>query len=706
METVTNEIVLKVDGMHCQSCATTVTGVLKEQGMQEVNVSYSAGEASFINVAHKDIADIIKSINKTGYKASLPEAEAASKKSYGLEVRLIICAVLTIPLFFHMFLPFHFLHDPLVQLGLCLPVFTIGLLYFGKSAWGSISVKSPNMDVLITIGFCASFLYSLIAMRHYPVITHAVFFETCATIITLILIGNYIEKRSTRQTTSALTELLKIQKQKAHKIIIHDAKEDQVETDYRDLQIGDMLQVLHGESIPVDGIIIEGSASVNESMVTGESIPVSKKSGDNVTGGTILVNGNFKMRAEKVGKDTLVAHIIDMVKKAQGSAPKIQRLGDKVSAVFVPVVIGVSILTFFISYFLFGQAFENSIMHSIGVLVIACPCAMGLATPTAVAVALGKAAQNGILIKGADTIEAIAEIKNVALDKTGTLTTGLFSIKKIEVLDDTLMNEAESILFSMEQFSAHPIAKSIASNLKEKAKKMELVNVHEEEGIGMEAEDKNGHTYKLGSYKMAENITKDATHSVYLLKDEQLIATVDLEDEIRKNAANAIKELKADGIQTILISGDKEEKCHEIADKLGIDKVYAQQLPYEKLNKITELSKASPTAMVGDGINDAPALAMANVGISLGAATKIAMQSAQVLLLSDNDLAQLPKVFRLSKRTLKIIKQNFFWAFIYNIVAIPLAASGIISPMAAALSMAFSDIVVIGNSLRLKGRVD
>lgn len=688
--------------MHCQSCATTVTNALKGQGARDVNVSYTAGEASFVNTAHKSLADIIKSIDKVGYKARLPWAEINDKRSYGLEIRVIISSVLTIPLFLQMFLPFGFLHNPLLQLALCLPVFIIGLFYFGRSAWGSICVKSPNMDVLITIGFCASFLYSLIAMRHYPVITHTTFFETCSTIITLILIGNYIEKRSTRQTTSALTELLKIQKQKAHKVIVHDGKEDTIETDYRDLQKGDILHVLQGENIPVDGIVIEGSALVNESMITGESIPVTQNKGGAVTGGTVVIKGNFRMKAEKVGADTVVAHIIEMVKKAQGSAPKIQRLGDKVSMVFVPLVIGISVITFLISYFLVSLTLESSIMHSIGVLVVACPCAMGLATPTAVAVALGKAAQNGILIKGADTMEAIAGIKNVAFDKTGTLTTGLFSVREIEVLNAAPLDEVESILFSMEKFSTHPIAKSIAAYLEEKAAKTELVNVHEEEGIGLSADDNKGHTYKLGSYKAAENITNDASHSVYLLKDGQLIATVDLEDEIRKNAAEAIGNLKADGIKVILISGDTEEKCRGIAQKLGIDEIYAGQMPYQKLNRITALSEKSPTAMVGDGINDAPALAMANVGISLGAATKIAMQSAQVLLLSNNDLAQLPHVFKLSKRTLKIIKQNLFWAFIYNVLAIPLAAAGIINPMAGALSMAFSDIIVIGNSLRLK----
>jgi Cu+-exporting ATPase len=702
----TCEITLDIEGMHCQSCANTITNTLKEKGLKDVNVNYSSNEASFVIDKKEKLADIIKSIERVGYKAHVhgeEDDETKEKPNYDLEIRLVVCAILTLPLFLHMFLPFEALHNPLVQLIVCLPVFTIGILYFGKSAWGSLLAKSPNMDVLITMGFSAAFIYSLIAMRHYPILpAHPFFFETSATIVTLVLLGNFMEKRSVKQTTSALTELLKIQKQKAHKLHIHNGKEELIETDYHALQIGDILQVVKGESIPVDGIITEGTASINESMVSGEAIPVSKKAGDPVIGGTIIVNGHLRMKAEKVGKDTVVAHIIDMVKKAQGSAPKIQRIGDRISAVFVPVVIGISIITFVIAYFLVHVSLENAFLNSIAVLVIACPCAMGLATPTAIAVALGKAAQRGILIKGASTMEALVEIKNVALDKTGTLTTGTFSIKNIGLLNGATKDQVENILFSMEQYSTHPIAQSITAGLKEKASKISLKDIHEEEGVGMKASDNAGHNYNLGSYKIAEKLSTDSQHSIYLLQDEKLIATVDLEDTLRKHAETAMAELKKAGIHTVMISGDKEAKCKEIATKLGIDEVYAEQLPYQKLDQIDRLSKSSPTAMVGDGINDAPALALASVGISLGAATKIAMQSAQVILLGDNDLSQLPRVFTISKTTLRIIKQNLFWALLYNVIAIPFAATGVLSPMLSALAMSFSDVIVVGNSLRLK----
>jgi Cu+-exporting ATPase len=699
------DVVLDVEGMHCQSCANTVTGVLKEHGMEDVKVNYTSNEATFVTDKKENIPAAIKGINKLGYQAHIHTEENTEqqKHSYGLEIRLAICAVLTLPLFLHMFTHFELLHNPLVQLGLCLPVFLIGLLYFGRSAWGSVMAKAPNMDVLITMGFSAAFFYSLIAMRHYPVMPmHPLFFETCATIITLVLLGNFIEKRSVRQTTSALTELLKIQKQKAHKIMIHNGHEHLIDTDYRDLKIGDLLQVNKGESIPVDGTITEGNVSLNESMVSGESVPISKTSGDSVIGGTILVNGHLRMKAEKVGKDTVVAHIIDMVKKAQGSAPKIQKIGDRVSNIFVPVVVGLSALTFIITYLLLHLTLENSILNSIGVLVVACPCAMGLATPTAVAVALGKAAQRGILIKGADTMEAIASIKTIALDKTGTLTTGSFSLRNIQSMNGMAKQDVENIVYSMEQYSTHPIAQSVIASLQGKASRITLKNVEEFEGMGMKANDEAGHSYKLGSYKMAEKLTAESLHSVYLLKDEKLVATIDLEDTLRTHAKSAIAEVKKSGIHIVMISGDKEAKCKEIAEKLGIDEVHAEQLPYQKLDQVDRLAKTSPTAMVGDGINDAPALALASVGISLGGATKIAMQSAQVILLGDNDLSQLPRVFTISKTTLRIIKQNLFWAFLYNIIAIPLAASGILSPMASALAMSFSDVIVVGNSLRLK----
>ncbi len=705
------EVLLDIDGMHCQSCANTITSALKEQGLEKVKVDYLAKEASFAACDKEKVKVAIRSIEKAGYKAHIHDesqtGEVAAEPSFwrknGLQIRFIASAILTAPLLLHMFLHIQALHDPLVQLLICLPVFITGLLYFGKSAWGSLMAKSPNMDVLITMGFTAAFLYSLLAMRHYPAASALpLYFDTCATIITLVLLGNMIESRSVRQTTSALTSLLKVQKQKATKIVTHQGAEEFVVTDYKELQIGDMLLVKQGESIPVDGVITAGTASINESMVSGESMPVVKQPGDPVIGGTILVNGHLRFRAEKVGKDTVVAHIIDMVKHAESSAPKIQRIGDKVSAVFVPAVIAVSALTFLVMYFVLHINPESCILNSIAVLVVACPCAMGLATPTAVAVSLGMAARKGILIKGASTMEAVVAIKNVAFDKTGTLTTGAFSVKDISIYNGAGRQQVENILYTIEQYSTHPIAHSISGYLKGRASKIALKDIHEEEGKGMYASDEAGHSYRLGSYKIAEGLTTENKHSVYLLKDGKLVATIDLEDTICKNAGSAVAELKALGLHTVMLTGDKKAPAEQIAGALGIDEVHAEQLPYQKLDQISRLAKLSPTAMVGDGINDAPALAMANLGISLGGSTKIAMQAARVILLGEHDLSQLPMVFKISAATLKIIKQNLFWAILYNAVAIPLAASGIISPIWSAMVMSFSDVIVVGNSLRLK----
>ncbi len=705
-----SDITLDIEGMHCQSCANTITSALKGQGLENVKVDYLAKEATFFVDDKRKVAEAIKTIERSGYKARIHNdgiVGAAPPQTiwqkFGLQIRFAGAAILTAPLLLHMLLNINALHDPLVQFMFCLPVFVTGLFYFGRSAWGSLRAKSANMDVLITLGFSAAFLYSLIVMRHYPLISpHPLYFDTCATIITLVLLGNMIESRSVKGTTSALTELLKIQKQKANKIVLQNGKEEIVATDYEELQKGDMLLVKKGESIPVDGTITEGVASVNESMVTGESIPVTRQQGEAVIGGTIVVGGHLRFRAEKVGKDTVVAHIISMVKSAESSAPRIQRIGDRVSAVFVPVVIGISVLTFITAYLLLHLSIENSILHSIAVLVIACPCAMGLATPTAVAVAMGMAARKGILIKGASTMEAVVAIKNVAFDKTGTLTTGAFTVKNISLFNGAAPEFVNSILYSMEQYSTHPIARSITGFLEGKCAKIVLKEIEEKEGTGMSAKDEAGRIYLLGSYKIAAGLTDEAHHAVYLVQDEKLIAAVDLEDAICKNAVSAVAELKKMAIHTVMLTGDKQSAAEQIAAEIGIDEVHAGQLPYQKLDEISRLSGISPTAMVGDGINDAPALAIANLGISLGGATKIAMQAASVILLGEHDLSQLPMVFKISRATLRVIKQNLFWALLYNVVAIPLAATGVLSPVWSALAMSFSDVIVVGNSLRLK----
>ncbi|MEK6615808.1 MAG: cation-translocating P-type ATPase, partial [Bacteroidota bacterium] len=515
--------------------------------------------------------------------------------------------------------------------------------------------------------------------------------------------GNVMEHRSVKQTTSAITELSKLQTTIAKKIMLHNGKETIQEVSVKDILVGDVLLVNTGDKIPVDGSLLSGTISVDESMITGESMPVEKSKGDKIIGGTILVNGSMKMLAEKIGKETVLSKIIEMVKNAQQSKPQIQKLGDKVSTIFVPVVVCVSILTFFICHFAFDITIQKSLMNSIAVLVISCPCAMGLATPTAVMVGIGRAAKNGILIKGGSSLEEFAKVQSIVFDKTGTLTTGNFKIKNIQTLNGISKEEIESVLYFLEQRSSHPIAKSIIRELKDKNHlPISFSEIKEIKGMGIEAKASNGSFYKIGSYKIASEITTDSSHTLYVLKDNSLICFVDMEDEIKINAKETISFLKSQSITSIMLSGDTKKRCEEIANQIDISEIYSEHLPDQKLYLIDSLSKKGHVAMVGDGINDAPALEKASVGISIGNATQVAIHSSQIVLLNEKDLSQLQTAYLISKHTLKTIKQNLFWAFFYNVVAIPVAAAGFLSPMIGALAMAFSDVIVIGNSLRLK----
>ena len=706
-------ITLQIEGMDCTACALGITKTLQKKGLENVFVDFSTGEASFLLDDKSKLPLIIKSIDDLGYKVvdskSLEENEG---KMSTIEKRFYFTLPFTIILFFgHMLLPHDFiLNHPFIQLAMCLPVFVTGIIQFGKSAWGSLKTGVPNMDVLIFIGSTSAFIYSIIGIwMHYG--THEVhnylFFETAATIITLVLLGNVFEHRSVRQTTTAIRELSAIQVTKAKMISLQMGKEVITEVDYKNIHVGALLQVNSGDKIPVDGEIISGDASIDESMITGESLPVEKFLAHKVIGGTIVVSGNIRMRAEKVGDETLLAKIIDLVKKAQQAKPNIQKLGDKISAIFVPIVLGISILTFCVNYFFVDfdisiDPLQESIMRSIAVLVISCPCAMGLATPTAVMVGIGRAAKKGILIKGGSTLEEFAKIKNIVFDKTGTLTTGDFKIKKIESFDGVSETEVKEILFVLEQHSSHPIAKSIITELSGTAGTKKFINIKEEKGLGITATDEQNNTYQVGSYKIAAQISSNITHNIYVLKNNLLIATIDIEDAIKLNARETITELQGQGITTIMLSGDNQKKCEDLAKKINIAKVFSEQSPSQKLEVIEQLTKSAPTAMVGDGINDAPALAKATVGISLSNATQVAIQTAQIILLKNNDLSMLTQAHLISKHTLITIKQNLFWAFFYNIVAIPVAAMGFLSPTVGALTMAFSDVIVIGNSIRLK----
>ncbi|MFI5134716.1 MAG: heavy metal translocating P-type ATPase [Chitinophagales bacterium] len=698
-----NEISWNVEGMTCSHCAMTITQYLKNHGLKNVYADFASGDVKFDTNGNFNREEIIHGIETLGYHVAREEAEKKSRAFlHSVESKFYFCLAFTVPLLLHMILPFHFLHDPFVQLILCIPVYAVGVWYFGKSAWGSLRQGVPNMDVLIFIGSTAAFVYSCIGgvILKNP---NYLFFETAAAIITLVLLGNLIEKRSVKRTRSAVEELTKLQPQKAKLIEFFGDPHFEVvtEIDQDNIIVGQYFLVNTGDRIPADGKVVWGTGFADEAMITGESLPVEKKINDEVITGTIVKDGTIKILATATGKQTVLSRIIGMVNDAQRNRPSIQRLADKITAIFVPAVLAIAALTFIIALFGFHLSFQNSLMNSIGVLVIACPCAMGLATPTAVMVGIGRAAQKGILIKGAQTLETFASVKTIVFDKTGTLTSGKFKIHELKAIGIS-EEELKTILASIEKFSSHPIAVSVNEELSG-ITIFPTKDVHEQKGISIKASDNSGNYYEVGSSKIVSDelhFSKDGWN-LFAKKNDQLVGMVEIRDEIRAGAKSMITALKSAGIKTVMISGDKFDNCQEVASILDIDEFYAEKLPQEKLSLIESLRKKETVAMIGDGINDAPALAAATIGVSLSHATQVAIDSAQIILLH-NDLSLLPEAISISKHTLKTIKQNLFWAFFYNTLAIPVAAVGFLKPIIAALSMAFSDVIVVGNSLRLR----
>ena len=688
-------IELNVTGMHCNNCAISIHNLLAKKGLQNILVDFAGEEVKFSTDNEAAVPDIIKGIEQLGFKVIDDPALHAPKFYDRVENKFIFCAIFTAPLLLHMVFSWNFLQIPLLQLILCLPVFIVGCLHFGKSAWSSVKNGIPNMDVLIFVGSTAAFIYSLVGTIEGLGAQYQ-FYETCATIITLVLLGNVFEKRSVTQTTSAVKDLVKIQQVTANRVL-----KDGIEIiSAKDVVSGDILLVNQGDKIPVDGDVLSGEASVDESMLTGESLPVEKAKYDKVIGGTIIQHGNIKMMATKVGSNTVLSQIIDLMKKAQAAKPPVQKLGDKVASIFVPAVIFISLITFTITYFAVHTSVQTALMNAIAVLVISCPCAMGLATPTAVMVGLGRAAKNGILIKGGDTIEAVANTKFVVFDKTGTLTTGKFRINDIKIEDKTDLETIRGIIMAIEERSNHPIAKSLVSELKAlPQQKLILLKAAEEKGLGMRAEDVQGNHYFLGTAKAST----DGEFNLALYKNQKLLAQIAIDDEIKPDAAVLIAKLKSLGIIPVLLSGDKKNRCLKVAQAIGINEVHAEKLPDEKLAVIDIYKQKGKTIMIGDGINDAPALTQADVGVSMNDASQVAIQSARVILLN-TDLHSVVNFLQISKHTMLTIKQNLLWAFAYNIIAIPIAALGFLNPMVGAFTMAFSDIVVIGNSLRLKAK--
>lgn len=736
---------LTVEGMDCANCAASISRYLENKGLEDVFVNFQTKEVRYrANEGGITETAVKAGIHKLGFQV-IEEAENENDgaQPHGkAKMRLLVCALLTAPLLIAHILMAFGIHIPLlengwVQFAMTLPVYLIGGLHFGRSAWSGLRTGYLNMDVLIFLGATAAFAYSLVGL--YWNDPHYYFFETAATIITLVLIGNWLEERAVARTTTAVSALNELQTDYANKLMPSGAI---VRLEVDEVQPGDILQINTGDRIPLDGIVISGQAAVDESMLTGESLSVEKMTDDQLVGGSILVGGQLQMRVTATSRQGTLAQMIELVKTAQADKPDLQRLADRISAIFVPLVLIISLLTFVLCWSTGYTTMTGALMNAIAVLLISCPCAMGLATPTAVMVGVGRMARAGIMVKGGSAVEELAAAKEMVFDKTGTLTTGTFSVDKIQYFkaanqqkavvdkvdyrssnanvelkaDDTNPTthiEIDQLIYFAEQSSSHPIARSIVKYLEEKGVTIDksLANdyqVEEVSGLGLKLlhQQTGAVAYSLGSFRLLDEKNKEAAQygEVFLTDgDGQLLAAIKLADELKNGVANSIQELENLGIRTHLLSGDRKDRTAHIANTLGISTYAGEKMPEEKLDYISALSNKTSTVMVGDGINDAAALARANLGVSMGGASAVAIDAARVVLVGDN-MRALPEAVKLSRLTLRTIKESLFWAFSYNIVAIPLAALGFLNPMWAALFMAFSDVVVIGNAIRLKSR--
>ncbi|MBM3700470.1 MAG: copper-translocating P-type ATPase [Actinobacteria bacterium] len=604
---------------------------------------------------------------------------------------------------------------------------------FLKGIGNFIRFRTANMDTLVGIGTVSAYIYSAVVvlfpqLRNMLNLPDVHYFDVTIVVIGFIYFGKYLEARSKLKTGEAIEKLLNLQAKTA--VVLRNGKE--LELPVEELVLDDIVIVKPGGKIPVDGIIIEGISSIDESMVTGESIPVDKKEGDKVTGGTINGHGAFKFRAKRIGQDTLLAQIIRMVEEAQGSRAPVQKLVDRISSVFVPVVLGIAVVALIIwlaagsQFMQFNQAFRYGLLSFVGVLIIACPCALGLATPTAIIVGVGKGALNGLLIKNAESLEKLHKINTLVLDKTGTITKGKPEVTDFILYDsedntDKYKSNALEILASLEKNSEHPLAGAIVAKAAEKdLKLLKINNFKNFEGKGVKG-DLNGITYYAGntklmddikikySDKLLEKITFQGKTPVFFAGNGKLIAVAAIADKLKDNSKAVIKKIQGLGIRIVLLSGDNKNTAEYIGSQAEINEVFSEVLPQDKAEKIKELQASGlKVAMAGDGVNDAPALAQADVGIAMSTGTDVAIESADITILA-GDISKIPQAILLSRQTMSTIKQNLFWAFIYNIIGIPLAAGlfypiwGILlNPVFAGLAMAFSSVSVVSNSLRLK----
>lgn len=717
---------LPVEGMTCAACVNRVEKSLKKiGGISNATVNLAAETVRLeYDVDQVSLEAIAKSLHESGYDLIIKkEPDNVSERLLDREIDIrrdfFISLACSLPV---LILSMGMMWEPisnaisipmnLLNIGFCI-LSLIVLLIPGKRfflpAWKLALHGASDMNTLVSLGTGMAWLYSTFELLFGEHAGHGqhLYYDSTTTIITLVLLGKMLETKAKRKAGNALQSLLSLQSTRALRKVADGSFQ---ECNTSEITVGDIMLIRPGESFPMDGIIIEGFGTCDESMLTGESHPITKQTGDSVTGGTINIDASMQVKATAIGADTVLSKITSIVKEAQGSKAAIQSLADKISSVFVPSVLGISIVTFIVYYVILHSTFNASILPAISILLIACPCALGLATPTAITVAIGAGAKRGIIIRNADALEKAGTIDIIAFDKTGTLTEGKPELIEIETLQSTYSYDAlMSFASGIEQYSVHPFAQAI---VKKSQDIPQAESVSEFPGKGMKG-IVSGHDILIGKLdwilEEGMQLEIDSIKQTYQSGESMLGLCIDgipyaifiFADTIRDTSKEIIQTLHDDLLQTMILSGDQESTVKTIADNLGMKQYHAGLLPHEKLEKISGLQKAGHRiAMIGDGINDAPALAQAHLGIALGSGTDIAMNTADITIMN-SDLHSVITAIRLSRNTMRIIKQNFFWAFIFNIIGIPLAAFGLLDPMFAAGAMAFSSVSVISNSLRL-----
>ncbi len=711
---------MKITGMHCASCTKIISRALqKKNGVKTASVNFATEKAS-VEFNAKEISEsqLLQVIKDKGYDGHLvqdlnKEKEKSKKELNKLKFKVIFSAILGIP---SLILGMFFMSNPIpfqdyIMWLLATPIqFYVGKQFY-VGAWAALKNKTSNMDTLIALGTSAAYFYSVYVVL-FAVEGHQ-YFEASAVLITLVIFGKYLEAIAKGKTSEAISKLMKLGAKTA--LVIRKGKEIKIPID--DVVKGDLVIVKPGQKIPVDGIIVKGSSAINESMVTGESIPVDKKKGDLVIGATINKTGSFTFKATKVGSETTLARIVKLIEEAQTKKAPIQRFADQISSYFVPIVILIALATFTVWFSLVHATVGFSLIAAVAVLVIACPCALGLATPTAIMVGTGMGAKHGILIKGGDALETAHKLKFVVFDKTGTITKG-----KPEVTD--VVGDILPIAASLEKGSEHPLAEAIVEYAQKKNIRIKKVSSFKAlVGKGVTGKI-SGKQYHLGKPKLMDELKvnlKNYSSEIIKLEEEgktvmvlsagkKALGIIAVADEIKEGSPKAVKKLQDMGIETYMITGDNERTAKAIAKKAGIKNVFAGVLPEDKAKYVKKLQRKGKVAMVGDGINDAPALAQADIGIAMGSGTDVAMETGNIVLMRDN-LLDVPKAIKLSKLTMAKIRQNMFWALFYNSLGIPIAAGvlyawtgWLLNPMIAGGAMAASSVSVITNSLLLKGK--